>query len=219
MLVRQILCFSFVLFLSQFGRAQDLSTPSPARGSGEMTLVFVGDSLTQGYGVKKNESFPELVSEQLKKNGRKVKVINGGVSGSLSSSAEQRVRWYLKIHPDVIFICLGANDSFKGTPPSAIKQNLSKAIALAQAAQVRVVLAGMRPFRNMGEKYVQEFEGVFRDLAKMKNLTYMPFLLDGVALKPELNQADGKHPNAQGHILISQNVLKVLEPVLDSIKK
>jgi acyl-CoA thioesterase-1 len=184
--------------------------------------LFIGDSLTDGYGVKKEEAFPSRVGEILnasqRLHGRTVKIINAGISGSLSADADRRLLWHLKAKPDVMVLELGANDGLKGTPPPVIKKNLAAVIDLATAHHVKVLLAGMRVFSNFGDAYTREFEKIYFDLAKEKKVAFLPFLLEGVALKKELNQADGKHPNAEGHKVIAQNVAKALEKVLEPTK-
>lgn len=178
------------------------------------TLLFIGDSLTAGYGVKKEESFPERIGVLLQTRGHRVKIINGGISGSVTAEADRRVKWFLRTKPDILFLSLGANDALKGTPPKVIKANLEKAIDLAQSNGIRVVLGGIRIFSNYGADYGREFEAVYKELAAEKKLVFVPFLLDGVALKKDLNQPDGKHPNAKGHEVIAENLTRVLEPLL-----
>ena len=180
----------------------------------EKTIVIIGDSLTEGYGVDKSEAFPELTSRRLQARGRKVRVINGGISGSVSADADRRVRWYLKSKPDIIVIALGANDGLKGTPVATIRKNLASAIDLARASGAKVLLCGIQIFANFGSEYSKSFERLYSDLAREKKISFMPFLLEGVALKKELNQSDGKHPNAKGHELIAESVARELEKLL-----
>lgn len=178
------------------------------------TILFIGDSLTAGYGVKKNEAFPARVEQMLLAKGHKVKVINGGISGSVTAEADRRLKWYLRAKPDILVLALGANDALKGTPPRVIKANLAKVVDLAQANGIRVVLAGIQIFSNYGADYRREFEAVYKELASEKKLVLIPFLLEGVALKKDLNQPDGKHPNAKGHEIIAEHVTRTLEPLL-----
>lgn len=180
----------------------------------EKTLIFIGDSLTEGYGVNLSEAFPEVVRGRLTTQGHKVRVINGGISGSVSADADRRVRWYLKTKPDVLILALGANDGLKGTPPETVKKNLAAAIDLAKSHQVKVLLCGIRLFTNFGPDYTKKFERIYHELAKEKGVPFIPFLLEDVALKKELNQSDGKHPNAKGHKLIGERVARELEKLL-----
>jgi acyl-CoA thioesterase-1 len=181
-------------------------------------IVFVGDSLTEGYGVRKEEAYPSLVEKLLngntRDNARRVKTINGSISGSVTAEADRRVKWSLKSKPDILVLALGANDSMKGTPPKVIKANLAKAIDEAKAGDVKVVLAGMKVFSSMGTEYGREFEKIYSDLAREKKITLIPFLLEGVAMEWTLNQADRKHPNAKGHEKIARTVARALEPLL-----
>jgi len=185
----------------------------------EVKVLFIGDSLTAGYGVRKEEAFPELV-EQLLKNSQSdspthLHIINGGISGSLSSSAGSRVRYYLKLKPQILVLELGANDALKGTDPKLIKKNLAEAITLAQQNNMKVLLVGMQVFANFGETYTQSFAKIFTELAREKKTKLMPFLLEDVAAKKELMQSDQKHPNALGHKMIAENLIKYLKPMVN----
>jgi acyl-CoA thioesterase-1 len=187
----------------------------------DFVIVMIGDSLTQGYGVRSEEAFPALVEKRLREKlparitqQRRVRVINGGISGSVTAEADRRLKWYLKSKPDLVLIALGANDGFKGTPPSVMKANLQKAIDLAKAEKLPVVLGGMRMLTNLGSDYVREFERVYKDLAKENQIELIPFLLEGVALEKKLNQSDMRHPNALGHQRIAERVSEVLERMI-----
>lgn len=183
------------------------------------TVVFIGDSLTAGYGVKKEEAFPSRVEKILSQRGYKLRVINGGISGSVSAEADRRVRWFLKSKPQIIFLALGANDALKGTPPDVIKKNLAKAIDEAQANNITVLLAGIRVFANFGSEYNQKLENLYKELSREKKVALLPFLLEGVAMKRDLNLEDGKHPNAEGHAVIADHVADALEKLLKSRSK
>jgi acyl-CoA thioesterase-1 len=189
-------------------------TPSSSSSASVVRILFIGDSLTAGYGVKREEAFPEKVGELLRSKGYDVQIVNGGISGSVTAEADRRLKWYLKSKPDVLVLALGANDALKGTPPDVIKRNLATAIDLARAQNVKVLLVGMRIFENFGPDYSKKFEAVYRDLAREKKVAFLPFLLEPVALRPELNQSDRKHPNAKGHELIARHVAEKLEAVL-----
>lgn len=192
---------------------------SPSRAAGETVIVFIGDSLTQGYGVRAEESYPELVGERLRQDGFPVKVINGGISGSVTAEADRRLRWYLKAKPQIVVLALGANDGMKGTPPDVIENNLRKAVELAQSNGLTVLLVGFRMFKNLGDDYVRKFERVFAKIAAEKRLELVPFLLEDVALEKDLNQSDMRHPNAKGHAIIAANVARKLELILGRTKK
>jgi len=178
------------------------------------TVLFIGDSLTEGYGVRREEAYPILVEQILNRKTPRVRVINAGISGSVTAGADRRLRWFLKAKPQILVLALGGNDALKGTPTKVIKGNLESAIRLAKENQIQVVVAGMQIFTNFGEQYGREFEKLYRDLAKENDVKLIPFLLEGVALEKSLNLPDGKHPNAEGHKRIAELVAKELERLL-----
>ncbi len=186
----------------------------PARADAATTVVCLGDSLTEGYGVAPEESYPSVVERRLNADGYDVRIVNAGISGSTSASALSRLRWQLRAKPDLLVLALGANDGLRGVAPDATRQNLAEAIQLALEHQVRVVLAGMTLPPNYGTDHIAAFEQIFPALAKRYDLPLIPFLLEGVAARPELNLADGIHPNAEGHLWVAENVLTVLRPLL-----
>jgi len=180
------------------------------------TVLFLGDSLTAGYGLSLEESFPSVAEAMLKQKGTPVKVINAGVSGDTSAGGLARIDWVLRQPVDVLFLELGANDGLRGLPVEATRRNLQAIIDKTKAKNkgVRIILAGMMVPPNMGKEYANAFGQVYKDLATKNNCARMPFLLEGVAGIEKLNQADGIHPTAEGHRIIAKNVLKYLEPVL-----
>ncbi len=179
------------------------------------TIVFLGDSLTEGYGLEKTEAFPFLFQQALKAKGYKdIKVINAGISGSTSASAPSRLKWYLRIKPTILVLALGANDGLRGVNPQAMKKNLATTIQLALDRKIQVVLAGMKIPRNYGSQYTREFESVYPELAEEFKIPLIPFLLDGVATHPEMNLPDGIHPNSKGHQIIAKHILENLLPLL-----
>ncbi len=203
----------FLLFLGVWGLILTGGTPGIAQAT--TTIVFLGDSLTEGYGLEKTEAFPYLFEQALKAKGYKdIKVVNAGISGSTSASALSRLKWYLRINPTILVLALGANDGLRGLDPQAMKKNLATAIKLAQDRNIRVVLAGIKVPRNYGIQYTEEFEAVFPQLAEEFKIPLIPFLLDGVAARPEMNLPDGIHPNSRGHQIIARHVLENLLPLL-----
>ena len=178
------------------------------------TILFLGDSLTEGYQLSKNEAYPALVETELKKNRPKVKVINGGVSGATSASGLKRMDWYLKAKPDIMILALGANDGLRGLKLDHTEKNLISVIEKAQERKITVIIAGMKMPVNYGEPYRTQFESMFPRLAKKYKLKLIPFILEGVGGDPKLNLADGIHPNPDGHKVMAKTVLKVLEPIL-----
>lgn len=178
------------------------------------TILFLGDSLTEGYQLSKEEAFPAVIERKLQKTHKDVKVINGGVAGATSASGPKRMEWYKKTQIDVMVLALGANDGLRGMKATETEKNLSAVIEKAQARGIKVILAGMKMPTNMGETYRMEFEKVFQRVAQKYKIRLVPFLLEGVGGKPELNLADGIHPNPKGHEVMAATVLKELEPEL-----
>lgn len=175
------------------------------------TILFLGDSLTEGYGLDENQSFPSLIAERLKADGRDdVRIINAGVSGSTSASALSRLQWYIRTQPDLMVLSLGANDGLRGLAVDEMKANLVKTIEFAQANGVRVALTGMLIPPNYGPEYTDSFAQVFPDLADQYQLDFLPFLLEGVAADPDLNQSDGVHPNVEGTRIVANTVYEFL---------
>ena len=178
------------------------------------TILFLGDSLTEGYQLTKEEAYPALIEKELKKTMKEIKVINGGVSGATSASGLKRLDWYLKAKPDFMVLCLGGNDGLRGLKVSETEKNLAATIEKAKARGITVVLAGMKIPTNMGEPYRTQFEEIYPRLAKKYNLKLIPFILEGVGGNPKFNLPDGIHPNPKGHEIMAKTVLKTLEPLL-----
>jgi acyl-CoA thioesterase-1 len=191
-----------------------LAALRPAVGE---TLICLGDSLTAGYGVDVDEAWPALLQQGLdEKLPGRWKVINAGVSGDTTAGGLARVPWLLKAHPDVVLICLGGNDGLRGLDPAASEANLDAMITRFQAAHARVVLAGMQLPTNYGADYRARFAGIYPRVAERHHVALMPFLLVGVGGDARLNQADGIHPNPQGHRLVARAVQDFLAPLLAS---
>ena len=189
----------------------------PALLCAETTILMLGDSLTEGTGVGKNQAYPYLVEQKLKAQGfSAIKVINAGVSGSTTASGLSRLTWYLRDHPDFLLLALGANDGLRGLPTVQIKRNLAATIESALNKGIRVVLAGMKMPPNYGEGYTRKYEKVFLELSKEYDIVFIPFLLEGVAGDPKLNLPDGIHPNERGHQIISELVYKTLVKVVNA---
>ncbi len=178
------------------------------------TILFLGDSLTEGYQLSKEEAYPAIVERVLTKKKKKVKIINGGVSGATSASGPQRLDWYLKAKPDILVLALGANDGLRGLKVQETKKNLSLVIEKSKERGVTVILAGMKMPTNMGESYRIQFEKIYPEIAQRYGIKLIPFLLEGVGGKSQYNLSDGIHPNSKGHEIIAQIVLNALEPLL-----
>ena len=179
------------------------------------TILFLGDSLTEGLGVNKEEAFPKLVESLIQKELKKdITVINGGVSGSTTSDGLSRLKWYLKKKPSLVFLALGANDGLRGLNLDQSQKNLEEIIKYAQEANAKVFLAGMLIPPNYGPDYSNRFKKIYEELAIKYKLKSMDFLLEGVAGKKELNQRDGIHPNEEGHKYIAKEVFMFLKEEL-----
>lgn len=171
-------------------------------------VLFIGDSLTEGYGISKENSYPELLKKLLlSKHGVKIEVVNGSVSGSTTASGLSRLKWFLRSKPEVLILALGANDGLRGIDLTSSKKNLAKIISLAKEKKMKVILAGMQMPPNYGADYTKKFRDMFTELKKEFDITLIPFLLEGVAAKKELNLSDGIHPNELGHKKMAENLL------------
>ncbi|PHO13759.1 arylesterase [Malaciobacter marinus] len=183
--------------------------------SNTKTILFLGDSLTEGLGVAQKDAFPSLVENMIKTKLKKdIQIINGGVSGSTTSDGLSRLKWYLKRKPDIVFIALGANDGLRGLNLQQSQKNLEEIVEFAQKSNAKVFLAGMLIPPNYGPEYSKRFKKMYEEIKNKYKLKSMPFLLDGVAGEKELNQSDGIHPNAQGHKYIAKEVYKFLKEEL-----
>jgi acyl-CoA thioesterase-1 len=188
---------------------------TPARAV-DRVIVALGDSLTAGLGVAADQAYPALLEQRLRREGFAYRVVNAGVSGDTSAGGLRRIDWALRLHPDVVIVALGANDGLRGQPPEALRDNLTRIVERAQAAGARVLLAGMRVPPNYGDAYGRAFAGVYPTVARATGVPLAPFLLDGVAGNPRLNQADGIHPTAEGQRRIAELLWPYLKPLLGS---
>jgi acyl-CoA thioesterase-1 len=179
-------------------------------------VLVLGDSIAVGYGLDPSESYPSILQEKIDAAGLSYKVVNAGLSGDTSAGGLRRIDWLLKQRIDVFVLELGGNDGLRGIAPDTTKANLQAIIDRVrnQAPHARVVLAGMQMPPNMGPDYVQHFRKIFPDLAKANGAALVPFLLEGVGGRPELNQPDRIHPTAEGQRIVAENVWKVLKPLL-----
>ena len=182
-------------------------------------VVLFGDSLMAGYGLPKEYHLSLVLENTLKQDGFDIQVINGSVSGSTSSGGLNRAEWSLSESGiDLIILGLGANDMLRGIQPDETKKNLEQIIEIAKKKEIEIVLAGMIAPTTHGIKYKKDFDDIYPKLSKKYNLQFIPFLLEGVALNPSLNQQDGIHPNKQGTIKISENIKKSIMGILDKKK-
>ncbi|MEZ5289309.1 MAG: arylesterase [Vicinamibacterales bacterium] len=178
-------------------------------------VVFLGDSLTAGLGLNPDQSFPSLLQDRMDEAGLHFQVINAGVSGDTAAGGLRRLEWALEGRPRVVVVALGGNDGLRGLPPEDLQRNLAAIIEGARDAGASVILAGMEAPPNNGPDYTARFRGVYPALAAEFDVPLIPFLLEGVAGDPGLNQADGIHPNVEGARRVADTVWRVLAPVLE----
>lgn len=183
-----------------------LSAPASA------TILLIGDSIGAGYGVAESRNWVSLLEQEIAPR----KIINASISGDTSSGAKARLPALLKrFQPDLVIIEVGGNDGLRGQPVSLLQRNLKAMIEMSRKAGADVLLLGMHIPPNYGKAYTEAFHQAYHQAARTTNTPLLPFLLEGIALKPELMQADRIHPNADAQPLIVQNVLPALEPLLD----
>jgi acyl-CoA thioesterase-1 len=182
-------------------------------------IVILGDSLTAGYGVSKELAYPHLLQRKMVKDFPSIKIIPSAISGSTTASAFRRTKWVFKQKIDLFILALGANDILRGITPKSAYQNLSKTIEFAQSKKVEILLVEMKTPPNYGKEFSREFEEVFKDLAKKYKLKTIPFdiFLGPVAGIKKYNQADGIHPNEEGHALIADKMKDFLVPYLSKL--
>jgi acyl-CoA thioesterase I len=187
-----------------------------ASGEDRRAILILGDSLAAGAGIDLDEAFPALLQKKIDNAGLKYEVINAGVSGDTTAGGLRRLDWLLRRKIDVLILELGGNDGLRGIAPATTRTNLQTIIDRTKGKYpgVKIVIAGMQMPPNMGEEYTTAFRQVFPDLARANKAALVPFLLEGVGGKPELNLPDQIHPNPQGHEIVAENVWKVLKPVL-----
>jgi len=199
-------------------RMSAAETASNASGTlpADKSLVVLGDSLSAGFGVDLSEAWPARIQEKIREAGLPWKLVNAGLSGDTSAGGLRRLDWILRRPVDALLLELGSNDGLRGLPLEATRTNLQTVIERTRAKypKVRIVLAGMKMPENLGEAYTRQFETLYRDLAATNKVALIPFLLDGVGGRAELNLPDQIHPNVEGHRRVATNVWKVLQPVL-----
>ncbi len=229
-----ILCLVFILVIG--GCDSEPPSPSPPSpiisSSGESSIsissstanqdypriVAFGNSLTAGLGVLPDQSYPAQLQERLERAGYHYRVINAGVSGDTTAGGVRRLDWVLKSKPRIVIVELGANDALRGQPLASMYSNLNEIITRLQEAGAVVVLVGMKIPPNYGQDYAAGFESLFEQLAHEHEVTLIPFLLEGVAARPGLNQADGIHPTAAGYEIVAETVMSALVPLLDRLE-
>ncbi len=204
-------------------RADTTAKPGTAAASSSpviqaRVILFVGTSLTAGYGLDDPEqAHPGLIQRRLEAEGLRYRVVNAGVSGETSAGALRRIEWLLRQPVAVLVLETGANDGLRGHDPDALRANIREILGLAKGRrpQPKLVLIGMKALTNYGPDYGWRFESVYPDLARETGATLVPFLLEGVAGVPRFNQADGLHPTAEGQQKMADTVWAALRPLLD----
>lgn len=179
-------------------------------------VLFVGTSLTAGLGVDPSQAYPALIQKRIDAAGWGLRVVNAGVSGETSAAALRRLEWLLRQDVAVVVLETGANDGLRGQDPEATRANIQAVVdrLRRESPPPAIVLLGMQTLTNYGEDYTSRFRAIYPELARDNSLALVPFLLDGVAGLPTLNQADGIHPTPEGHALMAETVWEVLEDVV-----
>jgi len=196
-------------------------TPSPApkaeaaKLDSRPVIVTFGDSLSAGFGVDAGLAYPDFLQKELDAAGYSYRVINESLSGDTSSGGVSRLDLVLAHKPAVVILELGANDGLRGIPVASTRDNLDQMITAIKAAGAKVLLVGITLPRNYGMDYIREFDRTFPGLAKKHDVALLPFLLESVALNPQLMQKDALHPTGEGNRIVAGNVMKVLKPLLD----
>ena len=227
--------FTFILFFTLAVMllpviAQPLSEAQKHNASGRQdstktteerkAILFLGNSLTAGYGLDPEQAFPALIQQKIDSLGWAFEAVNAGLSGETSSGGLRRLNWLMRRKIAVLVLALGGNDGLRGIPPELTRQNLQQIIERTREKNpgVRIVLAGMEAPPNMGEEYTRQFRDLYRKLAQTNDAALIPFLLKDVAGIPELNLPDGIHPTAEGHRIVAEHVWEVLGPVLEAMR-
>jgi len=196
---------------------QEIAPPSPpAAASPQSIIVCMGDSLTAGYGVDEAQAYPALLEARLRETGFSYQVINAGVSGETSSGALSRLDWMLTLEPDIVILETGANDGLRGVDPALTRRNIETIVAKLQAKNIVVVLAGMQMVRNLGPEFTRSFGAIYPEIARASGLILIPFFLEGVAGRSDLNQADGIHPTADGYRIIVDHIQPYIVQAIES---
>jgi acyl-CoA thioesterase-1 len=194
--VFRLLAFSLIIWL----------TIASSAFAAPIKILMLGTSLTQGFGLPPGAEIPALLEKKLNETGIDAKVINAGVSGDTSAGGLARLDWSLADHPDAAIVELGSNDALRGIPPGQTERNLSTILAKLKAQKIPTLLLGMMAPRNLGREYAKQFDAIYPKLAKQYGAMLYPFLLQGVALNPKLNQPDGMHPNPSGAKIVADRI-------------
>lgn len=195
-------------------------TTSSIEQQAPLTILALGDSLTEGLGVANGDNYPAQLEARLHEQGYKdAKVINSGLSGETSTGLVNRLDWVLQTKPDVTILTIGANDAIRGIDVATVEANIRTAVKRLQDNGSEVILGGMQIYDNLGSDYVKSFAAIYPRVARDMNVTLIPFFLEGVGGDPALNQADAIHPTKEGYtIIVDDNILPILAPKLETFK-
>lgn len=200
------------------GDVPSAAAPQPAAAADErVSIVFLGDSLTAGFGLDEAQAFPALVGRRLQAAGHAVRIVNAGISGDTTAGGLARLDWLLQQDPDILVVGLGGNDGLRGVPLASSEANLRAILEQARARDIHLLLAGMLIPPNYGADYTEQFAAIYPRLAAELDIPLIPFLLQGVAARPDLNLDDGIHPNAAGQQLVAATVFAALEPIVEEV--
>jgi acyl-CoA thioesterase-1 len=192
-----------------------LTAVAPAQGTSVPTVLVFGDSLSAGYGIDVDQSWPALLQTRLASQGYEHRVINASISGETTEGGKTRIGQALeRFSPDLVILELGGNDGLRGFPPEIMKDNLKAIIEATKASGASVVILGIRIPTNYGARYTQAFESVFRELSEQLNVLWIEFFMDGIALDESLMQDDGIHPNAEAQSILLDNAWPIIRRAL-----
>ncbi len=195
------------------------SLPSETPAVNEITILAFGNSLTEGFGVDPEESYPARLEDRLRADGFQVRVVNGGISGETSSAALSRLDWMLETQPDIVIVETGGNDALRGLDLSLTRQNIDEIVGRFAESGAVVIVAGLQIIQNLGDEYTAEFAAIYPAIAEKHGAILIPFVLEGVAADPALNQPDFIHPNAAGYRVMVEHiypfVLQAIEQAAD----
>ncbi len=172
----------------------------------ELTILAFGDSLTEGFGVDPSESYPAQLEQRLLSAGYNIEVINGGISGETTTAALTRLDWMLNTNPDIVIVETGGNDALRGVDIDLTRQNLDEIVRRFSENGAVVIVGGLQIVQNLGEEYTAAFAGMYPTIARRYEAILIPFMLEGVAADPELNQPDFIHPTAEGYTVMVEHI-------------
>lgn len=202
---------------SESSPAETPATKKPE--SPRQVIVALGDSLTAGYGVELEKSYPALLEEKLEAGGYSFRLVNAGVSGETSSGTLSRLDWILSQKPDIVILEIGANDGLRGIDTTLVEANIDTILQRLQDNNVVTILAGMKMVRNLGDQYTREFDTIYPKLASKHQVIFMPFFLEDVASIAELNIGDGIHPNERGYEIITEKIYPYVIRAIEQLRE